>query len=96
MTMKKAELEKRAGLRVAHQMKHAASVAGRGAPADPAGMDRRARRDADRAAGLVPFAVKLPQSLVGLVQATAGERGVTPDALVASLLDDALRATGPR
>lgn len=92
MPMKKTELEKRAGLQVAHRMKHEAA-ARRVDAAESADTDRRARRAADRAAGRVPFAVKLPQSLVAALHAAAGERGVPLDALVERLLDEALAAT---
>ena len=93
MPMKKTELEKRAGLLVAHRMKHAAAGARRVDAGESADMDRRARREADRAAGRVPFAVKLPQSLVTRLHATAAASGLSLDALVTTLLDEALAAT---
>lgn len=92
MTMKKTELEKRAGLQIAHRLKHAAATARRSDLVASAAVDRRARREADRAAGRVPFAVKLPQALVARLQQIAGERGVTVDQLVAPLLEQALPA----
>lgn len=95
MTMKKTELEKRAGLQILHRAKHAAATARRSGPADSAA-DRRARREADRAAGRVPFAVKLPQALVTRLQQIAGERGLSVDEVVASLLDEVLPAIAPR
>lgn len=88
MTMKRTELEKRAGLRIAHQTKHQDARALR-ADAVPLS-DRRARRAADRAAGLVPLAVKLPSDLLARLRATATHRGVTVDALIAESLDRAL------
>lgn len=87
MTMKKTELEKRAGLRVAHQMKHAAALAQR-TPQGPGPEDRRARREADRQAGRVPFAVKLPQSLVTQLQTLAQQRALTLDLLTTQLLQE--------
>lgn len=95
MTMKKTELEKRAGLQIAHRAKHAAATARRIEPAASA-LDRRARREADRAAGRVPFAVKLPQVLVDRLHRVAAERGLTVDELAAFLLEQALPATAPR
>jgi hypothetical protein len=59
MTMKKTELEKRKGLKVANALRQS----GQRFDASAAG-DRRAQRERDRAAGLVPFAVKLPGELL--------------------------------
>lgn len=95
MTMKKTELEKRAGLKIAHRAKHAAA-ARRHDPAAAVAEDRRARREADRAAGKVPFAVKLPQALVTRLQQIAGERGISVDEVVAEFLARALPATQSR
>ncbi|WP_308600634.1 hypothetical protein [Massilia sp. Dwa41.01b] len=49
-------------------------------------MDRREQRERERAAGLVPFAVKLEGELVKQLQALATERGVDMNALTAELL----------
>ncbi len=95
MTMKKTELDKRAGLKVAHQMKHATAQAQRPGAVPAAEVDRRTRREAQRAAGLVPFAVKLPQTLVSQVQALAAQRAVALDAITAQLLEQALSHGGP-
>jgi hypothetical protein len=91
--MKRTELEKRAGLRVAHEMKHQAARAGGQGAKDAFEIDRRARRAADRAAGRVPLAAKLPAELVTRLRAQAQARGTTPDALLAAVLEDALRDT---
>jgi hypothetical protein len=81
--MKRAELEKRQGLKIANALRRAGNPYGRAATTDE---DRRAQRDRDRALGLVPFAVKLPQDLVSRMQAEAGKRGVRLDDLVADWL----------
>jgi hypothetical protein len=52
--------------------------------------DRREQRERDRAAGLVPFAVKLNGELVKQLQATAQERGVELNQLVGELLQKGL------
>ena len=54
----------------------------------PAGAvgDKREQREKEKAAGLVPFAVKLPQDLVASMQALAKERGVSLNEVAESLL----------
>ena len=82
MTMKKTELEKRKALKIANEMRRSGNPFGR----VQAEADRRAQRDLDRALGLVPFAVKLPQDLVRQMQADAHSRGARLDDLVAEWL----------
>jgi hypothetical protein len=80
--MKKTELEKRKALKIANEMRRTGNPYGRvGTEAD-----RRAQRERDRALGLVPFAVKLPQDLVRQMQADAHSRGARLDDLVAEWL----------
>ena len=83
MTMKKAELEKRKGLKIANDMRLAGNPFTRAGETEA---DRRARRERDRALGLVPFAAKLPQELVRQMQEEAPARGVRLDDLVAEWL----------
>ena len=83
MTTKKAELEKRQGLKIANAMRRAGNPYGRAAETEA---DRRAQRDRDRALGLVPFAVKLPQDLVRQMHERAQSRGARIDDLVAEWL----------
>ena len=91
MTTKKAELEKRAGLKIVGALRQ-------GAGADRYGRDsavaneRRARRERDRAAGLVPFAVKLPAATVQALQGRAQNDGRELGELVDDLLRQALAA----
>ena len=91
MTTKKAELDKRAGLKIVGALRQ-------GAGADRYGRDsalaneRRARRERDRAAGLVPFAVKLPAATVQALQGRAQNDGRELGELVDDLLRQALAA----
>jgi len=82
VTMKKTELEKRKALKIANEMRRSGNPFSR----VEAEADRRAQRERDRALGLVPFAVKLPQDLVRQMQAEAQSRGARLDDLVAEWL----------
>jgi hypothetical protein len=84
MTMKRAELEKRKALAIANAQRSS------GHRYRPAPADRKAQRAADRAAGLVPFAVKLPAALVAELNAHALRTGVPVGEAVAALLRSAL------
>ncbi len=85
MSMKKFELEKVKALKIGGQMK-AAVIPDRFAQGASNAADKRERRTRDAAAGLVPFACKLPAELVKQLneRAAAEEGGV--NALVAALL----------
>lgn len=83
MTMKKTELEKRKALKIANEMRRSGNPYGRSGETEA---DRRAQRDRDRALGLIPFAVKLPQDLARQMQAEAQARGARLDDLVAEWL----------
>jgi len=87
--MKKAELEKRKGLKIANAMRQTGNRYGRAVESEA---DRRAQRERDRALGLVPFAVKLPQELVRHMQAEAEARAVRLDDLVAEWLRKGMAA----
>jgi hypothetical protein len=82
--MKKTELEKRKGLKLANALRREGNPYGRTAAETEA--ERRAQRERDRALGLIPFAVKLPQDLVRRMQAEAAARGARIDDLVAEWL----------
>lgn len=88
MTAKKAELERRRGSQIENLRRQ---VGNRFGPALSAPEDRRARRERERALGLVPFAVKLPADLVNSLRSKAGERGLSIDELAAQWLADALK-----
>ena len=91
MTMKKTELEKRKGLKIAGQIRQggAGERFGKGLASLPE--TRREQREKDRAAGLVPFAVKLPAGLSERLRALAAERQSDLGALVAELLEKGLK-----
>jgi hypothetical protein len=83
--MKKTDLEKLKGLRLKPQ----AGVPGAGGAfgkAPPAAPSRREQRELDRAAGLVPFAVKLNEALVAKLHTLAEAREGDLNAVVAELL----------
>lgn len=82
MTMKKTELEKRKGLKLANELR----LSGNPYPRADTEAGRRAQRERDRALGLIPFAVKLPQDLVRQLQAAAETRKVALNELVAECL----------
>lgn len=86
--MKKADLEKHLGKKIAGRMQHEPHSARYGA--ESAGVaDKREQRERDKAAGLVPFAVKLPQPLVTRLQSLAVERSLTLNDVTAQLLEAA-------
>ena len=62
MSMKKSDLDKQLGKKVGGQMK-AAGASGRFGQGAADVVDRREQRRIDAAAGLVPFACKLPADL---------------------------------
>jgi len=61
-----------------------------GGKVEPA--DKREQREKDKAAGLVPFAVKLPQELVTSLQALATQREETLNDVTAELLRKGMKA----
>ena len=90
MSMKKSDLDKNLGLKIGGRMKATAVPArfGQDAAVLP---DRREQRRRDAAAGLVPFACKLPGDLVRTLheRASAHEGGL--NGLLADLLAKGLR-----
>jgi hypothetical protein len=87
--MKRADIEKQLGKKIAGRMKQEPTSDRYGAASG--GMaDRKEQRDRDKAAGLVPFAVKLPQALVQQLQELARSRGLALNDLTAQLLKDAI------
>ena len=88
MTTKHAQLEKRAGMKIAIAQKQAGNRFG---PASAQPVARREQRERDRAAGLVPFAVKLPSALVAVLCERAQRDGVPLNELTQALLQQALR-----
>jgi hypothetical protein len=83
--VKKTDLEKLKGLRLKPQAGGAGGPGqfGKSAPAAPS---RREQRELDRAAGLVPFAVKLNEELVAKLHERAKGREGGLNEVVAELL----------
>jgi hypothetical protein len=94
MSMKKTDLEKALAKKITGRMAGTGTAPrfGAGAASLP---DRRERRRLDAAAGLVPFACKLPQALLNRLaeRAAAHEGGL--NALVAHLLETGLGPSEP-
>lgn len=89
MSMKKTDLDKNMALKLNGQMKNG-GVPDRFAQGAALALDKREQRKRDAAAGLVPFACKLPAELTRQLsqRAEAHEGGI--NALVAELLKKAL------
>jgi hypothetical protein len=89
MSMKKTDLEKNLAKKITGSMKSAV-VPDRFAQGAAGAADKRERRRSDAAAGLVPFACKLPNELLKkLNERAAGHEGGI-NALVADLLTTGL------
>ena len=84
MTMKRTEFEKLKGLKIANEMHRPGARYGTAAPA----AERRMQRE--RAAGLVPFAIKLHGDLVRQLHAQASQLQVPLTDLVEQLLRSGL------
>jgi hypothetical protein len=91
MSMKKTDLEKNKAKKIDGTMK-SAGVPDRFAQGAASAADKRDQRRRDAAAGLVPFACKLPLELTRRIhdRAVSHEGGL--NALVADLLEKALAA----
>lgn len=89
MSMKKTDIEKNKMLKAATAVK-GAPVKGRfaGAAAPP---DRKEQRKIDQAAGLIPFACKLPSELAAKLHAEAEKTGVSLNEVLAAILTKALK-----
>ena len=87
MSMKKTDLAKNLALKISGQMK-ATGVPGRFAQGSGELVDKREQRRRDAAAGLVPFACKLPADLVKQLHERALSHEGGMNALVAAVLRD--------
>jgi len=83
--VKKTDLEKLKGLKIAGKM-NAGATPGRYGKDAAAGAERRERRKLDQARGLIPFAAKLDAELVKRLRELATERATTVDELLDELL----------
>ena len=90
MSMKKSDLDKLLGRKIGGQMK-AAGIPGRFAQGAAEVPDRREQRRLDAAAGLVPFACKLPATLAATLREKSAGRADGINGLVAELLQKALK-----
>jgi hypothetical protein len=90
MSMKKSDLDKLLGRKIGGQMK-AAGIPGRFAQGAAEVPDRREQRRLDAAAGLVPFACKLPATLAATLREKSADRPDGINGLVAELLQKALK-----
>ena len=89
MSMKKSDLDKNLGMKIGGRMK-AAAIPARFAQEAGAVPDRREQRRRDAAAGLVPFACKLPAELAAQLQQRAASHPGGLNGLVADLLGKSL------
>jgi hypothetical protein len=88
MSMKSADLDKHKMLKSMGTMKGEVRANRTGQAGAP--VDRREQRKTDQAAGLVPFACKLPIELVNTLRATATTREISLNDCVAALLQKGL------
>ncbi|MBL8525700.1 MAG: Arc family DNA-binding protein [Betaproteobacteria bacterium] len=87
--MKRTDLEKNKGLKIAGNMKRAA-IPDRFGKDAAVPLDKREQRKRDQELGLVPFAVKLPMDLVKQLQARAEAETKSMNDVTAELLQKAL------
>ena len=90
MTLKKTDLARQLKLKIEGQMKGPA-VAGRYGQGATAMADRKEQRKLDAAAGLVPFACKLPAALTEQLRERGASHEGGLNGLVAELLGAALQ-----
>lgn len=89
MSWKKTDLERLKAASITDRLRKSQAPARYGK--ESAIPSRRELRDADRAQGLVPFAVKLPGDLVKKLRTRAHERHLPLNQLVAELLEHGLK-----
>ncbi|HEX7436116.1 MAG TPA: hypothetical protein VF308_05365 [Caldimonas sp.] len=85
MSMKKSDLDKNLGMKIGGKMKGAA-IPARFAQEAGAALDKREQRRRDAAAGLVPFACKLPAELVRQLHDRAAAHAGGINGLMADVL----------
>ena len=91
MSMKKTDLEKNKAKKIAGSIK-SSLVPDRFAQGAATALDKRERRARDAAAGLVPFACKLPADLIKRLHERAATHEGGVNALVAQMLAKGLQA----
>lgn len=91
MTLRKSDLAKNLGKKIEGQ-RRALTIPGRFADEAARPPDRRQQRKIDAAAGLVPFACKLPADLVDQLRERAVEHPAGLNSLVSELLRKGLES----
>jgi len=89
MSMKKSDIDKHLGQKIGGQMKGAV-VPDRFAQGNTDSIERREQRRLDSAAGLVPFACKLPADLAAKLRERGSAHAGGVNGAVAELLNKAL------
>ena len=89
MSMKKSDLDKQLGSKIGGRI-HGSGPAARFGQGADAVVDRREQRRLDAAAGLVPFACKLPSELASALRERAAAHPEGMNGAVAELLRKAL------
>ena len=90
MSFKKTDLVRQLESKIEGQRKRA-GVPGHSAQETTALLDRKAQRRIDSAAGLVPFACKLPAALTEQLRVRAASHAGGINGLVAELLESSLK-----
>jgi hypothetical protein len=88
MSMKKTDLEKNKMLKSMNALKGTA-IPDRFGKAS-AVLDRKEQRKLDQAAGLIPFACKLPGDLVAKLRAEAEKKDISVNELLETMLSEVL------
>ena len=89
MAMKRTQLEKLRAVTILDRIRHSMSP-GRFGHQSSQFMNRKERREAEKAAGLVPFAVKLHASIVDRVRQLASQRSGDINGVVSELIEAGL------
>ncbi len=92
--MKRTDLEKLKALKLDANLR-GTPVPARFGDASATVIDKRERRRLDQAAGLVPFAIKLPNTLIQRLHDAAKAQNLPINELVAALLESGLQHGAP-
>ena len=92
MSMKKTDLVRQLESKIEGQRARSATPGRFGGTTTAALLDRKEQRRLDAAAGLVPFACKLPATLTEQLRARAASHAGGINGLVAELINAALKA----
>jgi len=93
MAQKKTDLEKSKLLKAQNQMRLANALKRQSGDQAGAALDKRERRRLDQERGLLPFAVKLPQTLIVRLNERAAAQHKALQELVAELLEKGLSSS---